>query len=41
MRIDWFDIDYSMTYEEWTQNKTEILDMINLLEELLDEVEDE
>ena len=38
-------MDYSMSYEEWEQwknkDKTEILSLIDMLEELLAEVEDD
>ena len=36
--MDWFDIDYSTTYEEYqNKDKVEILDLIDLLQEIVDD----
>ena len=41
MRIDWKSIP-EMTYDEWKdKDKTEILDLIDFLQEIIDEVEDD
>lgn len=40
--MDWFDIDWHESYEQYKQmNKTEILSIIDLLEKLLDDEVDE
>lgn len=40
--MDWFDIDTTMSYEEWkNKDKTEILDLIDFLQEIIDDEDDD